>query len=166
MLDKKEKSNELYIGMTVNKESTEKLYLFCEQNGIKINLNVNDVELDFHVSLLSSDTVLDDEITINKMSVNVEAVKWEILERKNENTQCLVLKVRANALNFLHNHIKDKYNLTHSFENFLPHITVDYNFKGKKPEVIPNFKIQLSKMYVKQSFSSFNNNLQAKKTRY
>lgn len=151
MVIKKENNNGVYIGMFVNKESSDKLKDFCEQNNININLQVEDTNLDFHLSLLSSMNHSDDEITINKMSVKVKAVKWEILDRKNEESKCLVLKVKASALDFLHNHIKNKYKLCHNFDDFLPHITIDYNFQGDKPNTIPDFHIQLNEMYVKQN---------------
>ena len=99
-----------------------------------------------HTTVLCCENVIKNS---DSSRIKAKANSWLILPDKNKN--CLVLE--SKELTDLHNFLIKKYNIKHLFTEFIPHITVDYDFKGFMPVKLPDLDIYLHDIYIKNFYS-------------
>lgn len=144
------KESGVYIGMLLNQESKDRLEDFYKHLGLFDNDIINGFENCLHTTIMFSPLGNPDEVTINEIKINVKAKNFVIYESQMTGKSCLVLTLESPKIIRLHNYFKEKYKLEHMFNTYNPHITLNYDFKGEIPNILPDFEIQLEKMYVKK----------------
>jgi hypothetical protein len=131
-----------YAAFKLDTHSVEALYEFCKSLGID-NLVQAD---DYHCTILYSKVHCPD-IAHEKMPLpcTAKAISYEMF---GEDEGALVLKVDCKAAVQLHKTCIEKYGATHSYDEYVPHITLAYDFSGPLPKQLPDVDIIFTKFII------------------
>lgn len=140
----------VYVGMELCSASKAKLEGFCAKNQIEIDFSMNSLDKNIHTTIILSPTGEADKITKKEISVNAQAHQWTVFKSLMTGQDCLVLKLMSPEIETLHQSLLEQYNLSHLYDTYQPHITLNYHYKkGILPETLPNFDITFETMYIR-----------------
>jgi len=121
-----------YAAVKFSPLTVERLVRFIREGGISNPVDSNEL----HCTLLYSRKYLSDykgygyyESPIYAIPLNLEV--WEI----EDNKRVLVLPLKCDKLIERHNHLMSKHNATYDFEEYAPHVTLSYDFKGSVDDI-------------------------------
>lgn len=131
-------TNGTFIGIKLTDDSNEQLENWCEENNINYE--------PFHVTLILDEHQKIPYIPVRydpPLTLNSKTYKFDIFE------DALVLLFDSAKLSKKHLMLRDKYNIKWDFDEYRPHITLDYEWDAKKSNRIqlPDFPIKLSHEY-------------------
>ncbi len=141
----KEHAKGTYVSVKVSPKSAKELYTWCKDNGIT-NLSPKDT---YHTTVVYSRVGIPEakHETI-KLPLNAKLSGWEIFPTQSGD-KCLVARIKSPELCDLHDTYHDKYPATYDFDEYKPHITVSYDYKGEAPASIPNISLAYNKLEFK-----------------
>lgn len=148
----------IYVGLLVSPESKERIYKFCKDT---LSLDMNNSESPYekrsHATLFSAQEskghTLDNFVQfMEEKEFLAKGVKWEIWQSPYTQKKCLVLKIESQQMIEFHNQLGKKTGLEHVFPDYLPHVSIHYDYQGELPTVLPTFAITLQEMYSKPYF--------------
>lgn len=73
---------------------------------------------------------------INFPSITGNIKQWKIFPTQT-GSRCLVLLIDSPLLERIHKNLHSLYRLSYDFPDYIPHITVCYDYKGSLPEILP-----------------------------
>lgn len=148
----------VYVAIKVDPVDRERVLLFCERD-LSIDMKNSaspyaSVKEGMHATLLAAkDAKNQTQESVQKhLSVNeFEATPshWEIFTSPNNGKKCLVLKLESPQMKNFHEKLKQETGLRHSFDDFALHVSVHYDYNGKIPKEIPQFKIKFRETFTK-----------------
>lgn len=140
----------IYAGVTFNDDTTAALGSYIEKNQISNSIN----PIDLHTTLISQDNITHNGILEQYSSILYEGttIGLDIWETQ-INTKCLVLVFDCPELTLRHQLLIEKYNIVYKFSEFIPHITLSYNFTLDSVEHLSDFsdKIVMIEEFQKES---------------
>jgi len=148
----------IYFAVLVAEESKKKIQQFCVDIGMDMTNSESPYESRHHATLFCSKETNGKEVKEFKEHVEEESVfkakplRWEVFESPNTGKKCLVLKIDSDDLRKKHEEICKSTGLKHAFEDYVPHVSVHYDFKGEIPKELPDVEISLSEMYNKPHY--------------
>lgn len=74
-------------------------------------------------------------------------LEWKIFPTQS-GTKCLVLAVKSDSLDHLHHTIQNTYGAQYDFPDYIPHITVSYDYTGSIPKDLPKLNLKYNKIKV------------------
>lgn len=148
-----------YIGINLTEKTKSDITKFCYDQNILIK--VNDFDQSLHSTIVYSydktEITLDNILNfinkdkkISKDCGNI--IGFELLwNQTTQDYSCLGAKLESNYLMYLNEKLQKEFNIKHLFDEYIPHITFSYNFKGKiKNLPLPKFNIDFLDLYVKE----------------
>lgn len=130
----------LYVGLRVLDPTNVALYAHCQAHGIPVKKS--EFERRLHTTLIYSRVAAkikpDPEITKHHASF----VAYDIFTGRN-NENVLVLRLNAPSVVARHLALMSKHKLTYDFPEFLPHITLSYNYPSTDVAGIPPFNLPI-----------------------
>lgn len=136
----------IYIGARISQKTHKNLLNFCKIHNIY--LNTSDFDKRLHTTIITSKQYSEFEIDHNFSCLALPS-HFSVFRNNKNNGNCLVLELASPDLHQLHKKIKEDYKLNHVFNDYNPHLTLDYNFEGMIPLTLPNFPIEIEKLYKK-----------------
>ena len=113
----------IYVGVKFTMAAAEDISIFCAENNIP-----NPVpEKEIHSTLIYS-TKYDNIVTndVGEDLGNAEPLKFHIFNTQ-DNKKALVLIIKSEYLIKRHKELMQKYDLTYSYDEYIPHITLSYD---------------------------------------
>lgn len=131
--------NGVYVGVRVD---NEELLTEIQKEVLPSSSTPHD---DFHVTLIYSKGRGKLPFTCPNRQHTATIIGFDVFGPEQD---CLVLKLDCPSLQERHDDLKAQ-GLTHTYEEYQPHITLSYNFKGKVPDISKWFmtKVYLSGEY-------------------
>lgn len=130
---KKPKGQGTYIEALVNKETKQNLLDFIAENNI-----MNGVK-SFHCTVLYSRVTCPD---INakdfKLPITAHFTEFKLFEYRAKKTMCLVAVLDCPELNRIHYNALEQHGATSDYLEYIPHITLSYDFQGEFPSKLPS----------------------------
>jgi hypothetical protein len=119
-----------YASVIPSAECKEKIYAFCASLGIE---NLMDSKY-YHCTVICSEKSCP-EILNESFGLPIEATMkgFKVL---GEDSKVLVLELFCPEVKQLHDTFRKKYGAAHSFDSFIPHITIAKDFEGELPNGI------------------------------
>lgn len=166
--------------MSQNNNGVYFSFLVSENDAIKLNDFGRDVlgldmensgcsyESRKHASLFASKTrneVDYDQIVKDRenTTITVQPVGWKIIKSPNTGKDCLALIINSDELIKHHEEIKKITGLNHAFDSFITHISLHYDVQFTKEDInnlpVPNFDIQLDRLFTKVYENKYNQNM-------
>lgn len=130
-----------YSSLNLSPSSSNNLFTWCQEH-IKGDLTPKD---QYHVTLVYSRKGIPEakNETID-LPLTVKAVGWDIFPTQ-DGDKCLVLRVESPELHKLHKLYREKYGATYDYDEYKPHVTVSYKFKGEEPREVPDVTLEFDK---------------------
>ncbi len=131
-------SSGTFVGIKLDDQSNELLENWCQENNINCEPFHVTLILDKHKNFPYTPVEYDPPITLNP-----KTYKFDIFK------DALVLLFNNDKLSKKHLMLRDKYDIEWDFDEYQPHITLDYEWDAVKSNRIklPNFSIKLSHEY-------------------
>lgn len=137
-----------YVALVPTPASVVALYDFCKDSGIEINWNPDNHSL--HTTVIYSrkwvPAIQKSELTVYDCEVrHLDIFKGQ------DGKNVLVAVLRAPAVVIRHEQLRAIYELTHDFPDYIPHISLSYDFPKSIDELVyvdPPRKILLWNEYV------------------
>jgi hypothetical protein len=132
--------NGTYADAGLSMESAQKLHKWCLDNGIPcIDFNK------LHVTLLFSRAPVPQIAQLNQYKIHKPAkiIKWEQLG------ESLALMIDSPVAHKIHNFCI-KHGGTHDYDEYIPHITISYNWNKPLPTNLPTFPVVLDEIRVNE----------------
>lgn len=156
---KKEETG-VYIALLVNEKTNNLMQEFCSQLNINLEKS-NPIFIDgplanrLHSSLILSNCGNYKSVNIqhhinNSSPLSAKAISWHLMRSQISGKQVLTLKLYSERLLELHEVVKEEHGLKHNFSDYIPHLSLHYDFKGELPNKLPNFNIELDDFYIKR----------------
>lgn len=126
-----------FIGIRPTSESERDLRNFIKSLGLP------DPKFDLHVTVALHKT-----LTLNIPTRSIEIYpEIQGFDLFGPEKNCLVLKLNSPELEARHEELRARYQLPWDYEDYQPHLTLSYDFKGELPE-LPDFQIVLKNEYL------------------
>lgn len=113
-----------YAGLSLDEESRLKIGRFIALNNIVNALPISEL----HSTVIYSDVhcprLKDTDICISASVVGLKLIE-------SDNKQCLTLKLHSPEQIELHDTLRKQHGANHGFPDYVPHITLTYDFVGK-----------------------------------
>ena len=139
-----------YAKLTLDLSSTKRLEQFCKEQGID-----SIPGKDYHCTIVFSRKAVP-EIADYPVHLPVSAhvtgyTIFPTSSAEDENQQSLVLTLESKYLQQIFKTFMDDYGAESDYDEFIPHITLTYNWQGVKvPEELPHFNITFSEFIVEE----------------
>ena len=132
--------NGTFVDVALSADSANHIYDWCFANNIHC---ISPKKM--HVTLLHSKQPVPKLAQIDGYELNMPAriTQWQKLG------DCLVLMLDAKSAHAVHNFCR-KHGGTHDYPEYIPHVTVNYEWDTVLPEEYPSFPIKLSKIRVNE----------------
>lgn len=125
-----------YACLKLSEETQEQLFAFCNEVGITDLVQPED----YHCTLVYSKTPCPD-VTNEDFALPCKAMAkgYKVL---GVNDKVLVLELYCPNAKRLHELFREKYNASHDYDEYIPHITISSKFNGETPIELPEFEIE------------------------
>jgi 2'-5' RNA ligase len=124
-----------FIGMRISDKTSQAIQDYCKENSIPEPIDPEDMHVTICYSLVPKP---DYPVDSNRKFINKD-VKGRSFDVFGDDKNCLVLKIRSNTLNQMHQRALDS-GLTHTYPDFTPHITFSYGLpQGFDASKLPPF---------------------------
>lgn len=139
-LDKKHKDG-TYSSFIVSDECKEKLLDWCKENDVTCT-----TEDKIHCTIIHSKTPVPalSEFDDTDIDVTAKITEWEILGPEKD---CLVLRIESNEVNKI-NEMMMEAGATSDYDEFKPHVTINFEWEGNPPKSTPDFDLTFDKVEV------------------
>ena len=127
-----------YVSVKLSKDSQKKLDDWTTENKIP---NASDPS-EYHTTIIYSRKGIPDVKSYDlSLPITAKLSEWKIFNTQ-DGKKCLVGVVNSNEIKKHHEKIMKKYGGTYDFPEYIPHITVSYDYESDEiPSKIPNFDI-------------------------
>jgi 2'-5' RNA ligase len=140
-----ESSHGTIVKVDLNKEVAKDLYNWCDTNGISC------IQPDkMHCTLLYSKIPVKKLMQLNGLNIKPSAkiLNWKMLGR------ALVLELDCPVFHVVHSFCK-KHGGIHEYDEYIPHLTVNYSWDKPLPKQIPKINLQFSNIKIEQIDPNF-----------
>ena len=157
-------SSGTFVGMKATPKTARDLFNFSEKHAIPNSLPMGD----FHVTVVySREQVLPDKVARGylKKALKAKAYKLEVFPTEDYDEDgfqmhALVLKLKSPQLERRHQLLKSKHNASHTFDEYIPHVTLSYNYSPLLAvPPMPDFPIEFDFEYTKPIEYDWNKSL-------
>lgn len=123
----------IYIAVSWDDESEKKIRRLQQM------LDLEDPIEDLHTTIIYSKPAFDGEVPQHNKTFKTDGdFELDIFPHwEEEDQKVLVLKFKSAQLTELHNKFKEMYGFNHDYDEFLPHISLTYDYKGSGEEMTP-----------------------------
>lgn len=147
-----------YIGINLTTQTEKYIQQYCQDNNVLIkdhefsqslhstiiySYDRSNLSVEKLITFLNDNQPLKEE----KSKISSFDLLW------NQSTcelSCLGAKLESEYLIHLNEAIQKEFKIKHLFEEYIPHITFSYNFKGDLNKLpLPDFNIEFSNLYLK-----------------
>lgn len=133
-----------YVSMKPSTSVADQLYDWVSNNGINDPLDKGE----YHVTVIYSRAPCPGADNYDfKMPIEGTITGWKIFDAPIG--RCLVAHVQSEQLQTINSDLKVNYGATSDYPEYIPHITVSYNYKGELPQNYPAMKITFDTVEVK-----------------
>ena len=133
-----------YVNVKLSDSDKNRLYDWVTKNGITNPLDKDE----YHVTVIYSLTPCPDAAKYDfNLPITGRICGWKIFDAPIG--RCLVAHVESEDLQRINADLKANYGATSTFPEYIPHITVSYNFEGEIPQNYPAQLIVFSQVEVK-----------------
>jgi hypothetical protein len=148
-----------YIGINLTSQTEKHIEEYCLDNNILIK--EHEFSKSLHSTIIYSydrpnlpvEKLIDflnasQPLKKEKSKISSFELLWNQSTRE---LSCLGAKLDSNYLVQLNDEIQKEFQIKHLFEEYIPHITFSYNFKGDIDKLpLPDFNIEFSNLYLKE----------------
>lgn len=136
-----------YVGLRVLAASRDEIIKHCLQQRIAVNLSLTEKSL--HSTVIYSRTPCPNIVSNDAVIYPALFSRWACLDSSN-GEKCLVILLDSPAIVARHLKLMSDHSATYDYEEYLPHITLSYNYTGREPDTLPpiTFPIFLGNEYV------------------
>lgn len=130
------KSDGIFVGINLSKESNKEFSLFFS----KLNIPNFNPDVDRHVTIIYSRKFAN--IKLSKNSYEVNRFSYDVFDT-DSGKKCLVLKLVCPELSKRFSELMSTYELTYDYPFYKPHITISYDIEAFDISKLPNFNQDL-----------------------
>lgn len=135
------KKKGVFIELRFDKETINNIKQYLNDNNIQNPVDLNEL----HLTLLYSRKGIQDYIPYNELKDEILYPISLHIWQTQFGTNCLVCEVYNDKLIKYHNNLIKYHNASHDFKQFIPHITLSYDFKGDLNDLyFPDFNFKIS----------------------
>lgn len=136
--------NGTYVSAKVSRASSKAIYDWVKSNSIP---NAADPK-QYHTTITYSRKGIPDvEQHAFDVPIAGQITGWKIFPTQN-GSNCLVAVVQSLDLEDYHHTIQNEYGATYDYPDYIPHITVSYDYNGSIPKTVPDAKVVYDKVVV------------------
>lgn len=145
-----------FVTVDFTKETNQKLIQYCLDNRLDLITQFdksklkNPMDFWFHVTLIYSNNypnIIMNNGTYELPSFNLMVDNFGVLGPKKD---CLVLLLkRSEELDQLRYCLEKDYGLLNDYMDWIPHVTLTYNYEGEFPKKLPDFSLEVNKLTIK-----------------
>lgn len=133
-----------YVNVKLNELDKDKLYDWVLSHDISNPLDKDE----YHVTVIYSRAPCPEAENYNyELPITGHITGWKIFDAPIG--RCLVAHVDSSKLQTINTELKRDYGATSDFPDYIPHITVSYDYKGELPTEFPDMLVTFDKVQVK-----------------
>lgn len=139
-----EHKNGTYINVKPTEEAKDTIFDWVSNNGINDPLDKNE----YHVTVIYSKTPCPGAVNYDfNLPIEGTISGWKIFDAGIG--RCLVASIQSEQLQTINADLKANYGATSDFPEYIPHITVSYNYLGEIPQNYPAMRVTFNQVEVK-----------------
>lgn len=129
-----------YVALRVAQSTHDDIKNFCVNNNVQVNLSHFDRRL--HCTLIYSRKYCPDLCVNPSQIYRAEFCGYDIFTNSTGDNNVLVMKIKSPQVYARHKQLMREYSATYDYEDFVPHLSISYNFTGDIKH-LPDFDREL-----------------------
>lgn len=147
----KEQQEGIYVGVKYANEDVDKILAYIDRNDISSSLGFDDI----HSTIIFSRRYDDIQVLgdLNDKFIFAQPYSLSCFPiQGSDGKHALVMKLKCEWLEQRHKYLMDQYNLTYDFDEYIPHLTLSYDYPYSEPDPILEDVSKMGNIFIKKEY--------------